>query len=168
MILKLKIKYVWIVVVFLISCSREKTNSEIVLFNKANSEMITHNENFEKFPTNWERFGIVDNDTVTYEFCYANNPKFNLDKRNLKIEILLGNELNEKFSINKITKTRKGFKFYFESNPSMINSCSFEWTDNTRQIGIWYIDEDRSRFYQFLPQERLKNFRRVVEECDGE
>ena len=119
----------------------------------------------KNFPLSWERFGIVNGDTVTYNFCYANNPKFTLSKNYKTILIINGNEMNGTFEIIKIYYNDS--IFYFKLSGDGLDDCTFKLIDKNRMIGQLILLDNYEPF-NYLPCERLKNKKVIKEECDDE
>lgn len=120
------------------------------------------------FPFSWERFGIDNNDTVTYRFCYANNPEFSIDKDFNSIQIIIGNELNETFKIENVFFNDSIFRIHIDKSSKWLDSCTIEIVNIEDMTAKFYLNDDFENSYQYLPKSILKNKRRIEEDCNDE
>jgi hypothetical protein len=119
------------------------------------------------FPLSWERFGIENEDTVTYSFCAASNPQFSLNEELTSITIIIGNELHENFRIKDVFFNDSIFVFNFNEKTLGLERAVLLIEDRKRQIGKLLIyDNTPENSYSYLPHQKLINKRRIVYECD--
>ena len=140
----------------------------ILIIISCNHSAKKANFNLSEFPKEWEKFGIENNDTVSYEPCRANNPQFLISRDFKKIQIIIGNELEETFKILSVTENAKSLTIVLDKNKSGIENCTFEWLDQKHFIGKWYINDETGNFYEYLPKNILDRYERIVEKCDEE
>ncbi|WMN13009.1 hypothetical protein QYS49_35300 [Marivirga salinae] len=119
-------------------------------------------------PLSWERFGIENKDTVSYDFCGASNPQFSLNNDLTAITISIGNELHEKFQIEEIFYNDSIYLFSFKEKKMGLEKCILLIKDKSRQIGKLLIyDANPEDSYSYLPKTILSEKRRIVYDCDS-
>jgi len=117
------------------------------------------------FPFSWERFGIENNDTVTYSFCYANNPEFSIDKGFNTIQIIIGNELKETFKIEDIFFSDTIYRIHIDKSSKWLDSCTIAVVNKEDMTVNFHLNDDFQNSYLYLPKSILKGKRRIEEEC---
>lgn len=120
------------------------------------------------YPLRWERFGVDNGDTVTYSFCYANNPEFSISNNLESIEIIIGNELHDTFQIKKLMYNDSILRIHLKKNSHWIDSCTMILQDKEKLISKFYTNDESEMTYSYLPKTKLQDKRRIEEECDNE
>jgi hypothetical protein len=141
------------------SCNSSKTQFDDSI-HEIDLNSTTHE--MSNFPLSWERFEIVNDDTVTFSFENASNPEFDLSPDFKSIRIIIGNELDQSFTISKILYSNSKVKFILDKNTSDLNECTFKWIDKQRKIGALLLYDDQN-YYKYLPKSRLKDKKVMME-----
>ena len=126
------------------------------------------NFDFGDFPKTWERFGITNNDTVSYQPCNASNPQFIISPDAKKIQIMMGNEVDATCKIISLTHSDKTLTICLDENKDGIKSCTFTWVDKKHFVGKWYLNNESDNTYEYLPKYLLDRHERITEKCNDE
>jgi len=158
--------FIAIIGILSISCN----NKQFAKDNNSNLQKInldSISQKLKNFPLSWERFGVENRDTVTYEFCNASNPEFTINNGYKSVQIIIGNELYQTFNISSVYHNDSVVKFVLAPNNAGLEEFEFKWLDKRKMIGTIYIYGQESGF-EFLPKEKLKNKKVIKEECNEE
>jgi hypothetical protein len=151
-----------LVAILVFSCNSGvgKTNSDLQKIDLGDIP-----QELKEFPLSWERFGIEKGDTVTYSFCNASNPEFNINKDYKTMKIVIGNEMDQTFKISAIFNNNSIFKIILEPNSAGLENCIFKWIDKQKMIGTLLLYSNETGF-EYLPKNKLKGKPVIDEECD--